>query len=80
MKTTKETLNKLKIITNIILILTLLVCLAFTLLYKQEVKEALQFEEPNRLIKIFEEKTNTNCLCANKEYGYVVFVPIEQES
>ena len=71
-----KTINKLKIATNILLILVLLISLCYTAKYKQEVKEALEIEETNRLMKIFEEKTNTKCLCADPNYGTVTYIPM----
>jgi len=71
----QATLDKLKIATNLLLALLLLSVLVLTLLYKQDVKEAMQIEEPNRLMKLYEDKTETKCLCANPKYGSVIFLP-----
>jgi hypothetical protein len=71
----QQTLDLLKIVTNIILIICLLSALGYTILYKQDVKEAIGSSEPNRLMQLFEERTNTKCLCANPEVGYVTYIP-----
>lgn len=68
-------IDKLKVITNIILALLLLSVLITTFLYKQDVREAIGLNEPIRLIQIYENKTDTSCLCANLDYGSLSFFP-----
>ena len=72
----QTTLDKLKIASNLFLALLLLVALVMTLMYRQDVQEALELKEPNRLVAIYENKTGTTCLCADKKYGSVIFIPI----
>ena len=73
----EQKINIIKIATNIILGIILLASLIAVISYHQEVNEAIMGEEPNRLIELFEKRTNTTCLCANKEYGYVTYIPIK---
>jgi hypothetical protein len=58
-----EIINLLKVITNIILGVLLLIALITIIKYRQEVDEALNFKEPTRLIQIYEERTGYYCSC-----------------
>ncbi len=69
-----NTIEKLKVATNLLLSLLLIVALVTIYLYKQDVKEAIGGAEPNRLVALYENKTDTKCLCANPKYGSVIFV------
>lgn len=73
----QKTIDILKIISNWILIIALLTAVVVTLMYKQDVQEAIGDKEPDRLIKLYEERTDTKCLCAMPEYGQVVYVPFK---
>jgi hypothetical protein len=74
-KMNQQTLDVLKIATNILLAVILIAVLVLTILYKADVQEAIGVKEPDRLMKLYEDKTDTTCLCANPELGSVVFVP-----
>jgi sensor histidine kinase regulating citrate/malate metabolism len=69
-----KTIETLKIITNLILIVLLIFSLLVVYNYKQEVKEAIGGAEPSRLVALYENQTGTNCLCADPKYGQVVFI------
>jgi hypothetical protein len=71
----QKTIDTLKIISNIILIAVLLAVLITTLLYKQDVQEAIGLKEPVKLMQLYENMTDTKCLCAMEEYGSVVYIP-----
>jgi len=77
MNNREQTINIIKIVTNIILGLILLIAIITIILYHQEVNEAIMGEEPNRLMKLFEERTDTTCLCANPDYGYATYIPFK---
>jgi hypothetical protein len=72
----QKTIETLKLISNIILIITLVATVFTIISYKQEVNEAIKGDEPVRLMKLYEERTNTKCLCAMPDYGSVVYIPI----
>lgn len=70
----QQTINYIRIGADVFLILLLLGILAYTMVYQQDVKEAIGSKDPDRLMKLYEEKTNRKCLCANPKYGYVTFI------
>ena len=70
----QKTIDTLKIISNIILIIALLAVLVATLLYKQDVQEAIGLKEPVKLMQMYENMTETKCLCAMPDYGSVVYI------
>jgi len=53
----------IRVVSNIILSIILLIALIYVVNYKQEVKEALGYSEPDRLMEIYEQKSNTKCFC-----------------
>jgi hypothetical protein len=53
----------LKVGTNILLSILLLITLITILNYRQEVNEALELEPPIRLLEIYEDKTGLTCSC-----------------
>jgi hypothetical protein len=65
-----------KIASSIFLGVMLLVTVITIINYSQEVKEVLGGKDPDRLMQKYEEETNTKCLCANPEYGYVTYIPL----
>jgi hypothetical protein len=73
----QKTIDILKIISNWILIIALLSALIVTLMYKQDVQEAIGDKEPDRLIKLYEERTNTKCLCDIHDDGSLIYIPIK---
>ncbi|GEM_PF-6582722 len=66
----------IKIASSIFLGVMLLVTVITIINYSQEVKEVLGGKDPDRLMQKYEEETNTKCLCANPEYGYVTYIPL----
>ena len=70
----QKTIDKIKLISNIVLAILLLLNLYYIVAYKQDVAEAMNYKEPDRLMKLFEEKTSTKCLCGNPELGQVIFI------
>jgi hypothetical protein len=52
-----------RVISNILLSILLIVALYTIINYKLEVSEALGYSEPNRLMQIYEERTDTTCRC-----------------
>lgn len=72
----QKTIDILKIISNLILIIALLAVLVTTLLYKQDVQEAIGLKEPVKLMQMYENMTDTECLCAMPDYGSIVYIPI----
>lgn len=64
----------MKVITNLILIVILVISLVVVLNYKEEVKEAMGNKEPSRLMTLYEKTTNTECLCADPRYGFVTYI------
>lgn len=65
-------LEILKIITNLILIILIAISLYTIFEYRVEVSEALDLEDPLRLIKLYEEKTNRVCVC----YSHYKEIPV----
>ena len=70
-----KTIELMRIISNWILIIALLSVLIITLMYRQDVQEAMSVKEPVRLMQLYEKTTNTKCLCAIPEYGSVIYIP-----
>lgn len=71
---TKYWVDYLRIITNIFLGIILLISIITILLYKQETKEVMLGEEPTGLMQLYENRTDTKCLCANPKYGQVTLI------
>jgi hypothetical protein len=61
----EKVLFYLKVGTNILLSILLLITLITILNYRQEVNEALGLESPARLLKIYEDKNGLVCSCYN---------------
>ncbi len=75
----KSLIEWLKIVSNIFLGVMLLITILTIINYRQEVNEVIGGKDPDRLMQKYEEETNTNCLCANPDYGQVVYVPLLPE-
>lgn len=71
----EKTINYLRIGSSIFLGLMLALNLYYIVAYRIDVQEAMGFKEPDRLMKLFEERTNTKCLCANPDFGEVRYIP-----
>lgn len=71
-------ISYLRIATSIFLGLILLIAIIIIINYSQEVKEVMGLKAPDRLMELYEKKTNTQCLCANPKFGMVTFIPIPQ--
>lgn len=71
----QATLEKIKIASNLLLALLLIITLLTIIIYKQEVKEVMQLKEPDRLVKLYEDTTNLKCICGDPNYGSVLYVP-----
>lgn len=74
----QATLDKIKVASNLLLALLLIAVLITTLLYKQDVKEAMGLKEPDRLVKLYEDTTNLKCICGDPDYGSVVYIPYKK--
>lgn len=68
-------INIFRIVLDLFLIGILIYSLVYVSNYTEEVKEAIGEKQPDRLLKIYEEETGTNCLCANPQYGYIMYIP-----
>jgi hypothetical protein len=66
--------NIIRIGLDILLIALLVFSLIYVSNYKEEVKEAMGTKEPDRLMQLYEERTETKCLCANPKYGSVIYI------
>jgi hypothetical protein len=64
----KEIINSLKIITNLILIITLFAVLYTLVNYNQEIKEVVGDANPERLITYYENRTGLDCNCQPIDY------------
>ena len=72
----KTMIEWIKIATNIFLAVILLITIIIICNYRQEVNEIIGRKDPDRLMQKYEEETNTKCLCANPDYGQVVYIPL----
>jgi hypothetical protein len=76
---TKKVIEWLKIVSNIFLGVILLITIFILINYRQEVNEVIGGNDPERLMQKYEEKTNTKCLCADPNYGQVIYVSLLSE-
>jgi len=74
----KELLNALKIITNLILIISLVATLYALVNYNEELKEVLNDSNPERLLTYYENRSGLTCYC-NTPYEFKKFIPLEPE-
>jgi hypothetical protein len=58
-----EIINSLKIITNLILIISLVAVVFVVFNYNQEIKEVVGDSNPDRLITYYENRTGLECKC-----------------
>lgn len=71
----QQTIDYIRIGSNILLSILLAITLFTVFSYKQDVQEALGLSEPARLVNLYEETTGNKCLCADPDFGNVTYVP-----
>lgn len=73
----EKTITIIKIISNLILIILLVLTLYKTIYYGRVVREAIGLKSPTLLLDTYENITSTKCLCGNPYMGEVIYVPFK---
>lgn len=74
-KLQQKTIDLIKIISNVALSIIVLVALVYTISYRNDVQEAIGIKNPTGLLSIYENRTDTKCLCGDPRFGAVVYIP-----